>query len=366
MRYTDPIVSFTGEQLMKRLILLPALTAVVAFTLLTTIANSAAAAVSTMTDSEEAKADSSPFMAQVVGLEWLNPLQRRDYPTEWQLLWTLGLVEPNKNDDMVKLKPAKFSTLQSIGVLVMADQGRETFQGFYDKYINEVTIPFRQNYFTNEKYFYTVKARDKTRWREMAGIRVEIALPAAKKVNTERAPLAWVGYPASTPVANFQAEKGQRPRAVRAWKATLDAATRNVGKIDTDIGYVIHDANRDSPEAGERLGRLAETLTAELLEFDFVKQTFNTPALLGEMGAGTALTDVALGIAYANHYGQNVLVAGTTDKDHPTAVVVTPPAQPRAINHEKKWFRARGENNAYLPWWGIRHDTPDNFQGYSQ
>ncbi|MDS0796468.1 virulence factor, partial [Burkholderia pseudomultivorans] len=34
------------------------------------------------------------FAAQVVGLEWLNPLQRRDYPTEWQLLWTMGLVKP--------------------------------------------------------------------------------------------------------------------------------------------------------------------------------------------------------------------------------------------------------------------------------
>ncbi|ONR84611.1 virulence factor, partial [Burkholderia cenocepacia] len=33
-------------------------------------------------------ASAAPFVAQVVGLEWLNPLQRRDYPTEWQLLWT--------------------------------------------------------------------------------------------------------------------------------------------------------------------------------------------------------------------------------------------------------------------------------------
>lgn len=43
-----------------------------------------------------------PFVAQAVGLEWLNPLQRYDYPTEWQLLWTLGLVKPNANDDMVR------------------------------------------------------------------------------------------------------------------------------------------------------------------------------------------------------------------------------------------------------------------------
>jgi hypothetical protein len=33
------------------------------------------------------------------------------------------------------------------------------------------------------------------------------------------------------------------------------------------------------------------------------------------MGAGTALTNVALGIAYANHIGKTVLVAGTTELD---------------------------------------------------
>lgn len=40
-------------------------------------------------------APTRPYMAQVVGLQWLNPLERMDYPTEWQLLWTLGLVKPN-------------------------------------------------------------------------------------------------------------------------------------------------------------------------------------------------------------------------------------------------------------------------------
>ncbi|MFA6069728.1 MAG: virulence factor, partial [Janthinobacterium sp.] len=38
---------------------------------------------------ENEKMIAQPFMAQVVGVQWLNPLQRQDYPTEWQLLWTL-------------------------------------------------------------------------------------------------------------------------------------------------------------------------------------------------------------------------------------------------------------------------------------
>jgi hypothetical protein len=37
-----------------------------------------------------------PFRAQVVGVQWMNPLVRRDYPTEWQLLWVQGLASPTR------------------------------------------------------------------------------------------------------------------------------------------------------------------------------------------------------------------------------------------------------------------------------
>ena len=116
-----------------------------------------------------------------------------------------------------------------------------------------------------------------------------------------------------------------------------------------------------------RLGALAQTLATELVDFDFTKQTFNTPALLGEMGAGTALTNVALGIAYANHIGKNVLVAGTTNAEQPTAVVVSAPAKVRPIDPNAPWFRARGGGgSAFLPWWGLRHDAKPGSQGYSR
>jgi hypothetical protein len=132
-----------------------------------------------------------------------------------------------------------------------------------------------------------------------------------------------------------------------------------------DIHYVIHDAGKGNDAASARLGSLSQTLTETLPEFDYQKQTFNTPALLGEMGAGTALTDVALAIGRANHLGGNVLVAGTTDAEHPTAVVIVPPSKLTPINPDSDWFRARGENNAYLPWWGRRLDTDYKVQGYS-
>jgi hypothetical protein len=457
---TATLQSMTVGEIMTRLLALPALAAVAAFGLLTAFANAPVIATANAA-TPIASGPSKPFLAQVVGVQWLNPLQRRDYSTEWQLLWTLGLAQPNKNDDMVKAEPQKFTKLQVIGSIAAGNNGEETFDGYYEKYVNKLIYQFHDNYGADSSYFYNVHSlEDKKTWRELAGIHVEFALPAGKldstyaakyvrdmitstfrignpssptlwtrstppevrvtmggpnagftslaaaldylqahpnetvwvmnwdapsrpkdkqinenmvllvlagpSYNTERAALAWIGYPATKAVADFNVEKGKPPRTVQAWKATMDAATHNAGKQDTDIGYVIHDANNTHPNSSDRIGNLAQTLSTELVEFDFTKQTFNTPALLGEMGAGTTLTNVALGIAYANHLGKDVLVAGTSDAAHPTAVLVTPPAKVRPIDPDKSWFRARGEGNAYLPWWGLRNDAGPQQQGYSK
>jgi hypothetical protein len=403
-----------------------------------------------------------PFQAQVVGLQWLNPLQRRDYPTEWQLLWTLGLVQPNKDDDMVKSDPKTFTKLQAVGNIANGNDGKETFKGYHHKYVDALTVLFHDIYFSSSTYFYNAHSlTNRETWRELAGIHVEYALPygrldpieaaaytreriidtfdignpnfpkawsrdtppdvrvtmgganagfvslaagldylqahpneivwvmnwdapsfphkdeqinenmvllvlAGPDYNTERAPLAWLGYPATKKVADFEAKKGQPPRQIQAWKAAVETAARNAGKQDSDIGYVIHDANNTHPASSERTGALEQTLTTDLVDFDFTKQTFNTPALQGEMGAGTALSNVALGIAYANHIGKNILVAGTTNAEQPTAVVVSAPAKVRPIDPNAPWFRARGGGSAFLPWWGLRHDAKPGSQGYSR
>ena len=85
------------------------------------------------------------------------------------------------------------------------------------------------------------------------------------------------------------------------------------------------------------------------------------------MRAGSALTNIALAIAWTHQKGQPVLVAGTTEPERATVVVVTPPAKPRLMNPDKDWFRARGEGTTYLPWWGMRKDEKwDSYmQGYS-
>jgi len=412
--------------------------------------------------SNSGASEAHPYMAQVVGLQWLNPLERMDYPTEWQLLWTLGLVKPNKDDDMVRTEPQKFTKLQVISGISGSNRNRDSFQDFHWKYVNKLVFQFRDTYFSDSDYFYNAhNVKDKATWRELAGIHVEYALPAGKldpvqaandtkdviidafsiglpgspnswtrstppdvrvtsgganagftslaaaldylqahpketvwvmnwdapsyppkdeqlnenmvllilvgpDFKTERAPLAWLSYPASAKVTDFESGKNRPPRAVQAWTAAVEKAAHNAGKQTTDVGYVIHDASNNKPTMSDRIAVLARTVTEEMPELDFTKQTFNTPELLGEMGTGTALTNVALGIAYANHIGKNVLVAGTTDEAQPVATLVVPPAVVRPIKSNEPWFRARGGNTAYLPWWGIRHDARPGSQGYSR
>ncbi|MEX3958378.1 virulence factor [Trinickia sp. EG282A] len=454
--------SVSDEDLMKRLVHFPFMVGVCVLLLSTyfvlCISNTATAqTVATKPAPTDAP---KPFVAQVVGLEWLNPLQRRDYPTEWQILWTLGLVKPNKDDDMVRTKPQKFSTLRPIGALVYGNEGSETFKGFYHKYIDKLLLLFADRYAMNPKYFYTVGPEDRRQWRELAGIHVELAIPsdrldateaaaflrdemvdyfnigskgfpdlwskntppdvritqgganagftslnaaldylqthpqesvwvmnwdapsfppndaqlnenmvllilAGPEMKTERAPLAWIGKAATANVGDYEKKAGTT-RAVQAWKAAIAAAARNANSSTDNIDYIIHDAGMGTDEASSRIGTLGRTLTETLLEFEFQKQTFNTPSLLGDMGAGSALTNVVLAIGRANHFGERVLVAGTTNPDEPVAAVITPPEKPNPIDPDADWFRARGEGDAYLPWWGRRYDeTYNNRQGLS-
>lgn len=185
---------------------------------------------------------------------------------------------------------------------------------------------------------------------------------AGPDYKTGRAPLAWLGHPASVRVADFERKDELPPSLIQAWKSVFVKPTTQAQKQPSDIGYIIRDANNVHEESSDRLAGLARTATETVRGFDFLKQTSNTPALLGDMGAATALTNVALAIAYANHFGKTVLVAGTTDPANPTATAVVPPAVVRPIDQEKPWFRARPIIHAHLPWWGVRYDAKDTIQ----
>jgi len=446
-------------ELMTRLLLIPSLFAALVLAFISTIYPARAHAAAPPV--QVAAKETTPFLAQVVGLQWLNPLQRMDYPAEWQLLWTLGLAKHNPDDDMVKKNPQKYSKVQVISSVAVGDEGQMSFKGYHEQYVLQAMVLYRDIYFSDSKYFYNAHSLDdKSTWRELAGIHVEYALPVGKfdsvevtkftqetiasyfdignknfpnswtrstlpdvritmggpnagftslaagldylqahpsetvwvmnwdapsrpkdrQINenmvqlilagpnyqTGRAPLAWLGYPAIGKPADFESKPELPSRRVQAWKAALAKAALNGGKQTADIGFAIHDAGQGQPSSSDRLAGLAQTVAEELPELDFLKQTFNTPALLGEMGAGTALTNVALAIAYANHIGKTVLVAGTTDEAQQVATLVVPPKVIRPIVPDKPWFRARGGNHVYLPWWGLRHDSTITQQGFSK
>ncbi|WP_374582488.1 hypothetical protein [Pseudoduganella sp.] len=401
---------------------------------------------------------SGPFKAQVVGVQWLNPLARRDYPTEWQLLWTLGLAKPNKDDELVKEDPKMFTTIQPIAGVAFNMNGKNSLKGFLENYLIFTLKPIGNSYVKSSAYFYTVQPEKTKHWRELHGIHVEFAMPdvpqlskeqgtakvvemigeefeffskklstanipaevnttvggasagftsldkamdylekhpnksvwvyswdspdfpkykqmsenstllvlAGPTFNTEREPLAWIGRPAVQETKAFEPRDGQN-RSAQAWQTAIRMAAEQANTEPAKLGYVIHDAGHGSEASGARLGTLGQALTITAPELDFMKQTFNTPKLLGDMRAGSAVTNLALAIAWTHQKGLPVLVAGTTEPERATVVVVTPPAKPRLCNPDKNWFRARGEGSTYLPWWGMRKDVKwdDYMQGYS-
>jgi hypothetical protein len=440
--------SYSDTTIMNVLFTLPGLVAAAVFALASVFGGSAQAASNSPSAAAAAAAPEAPFKAQVVGIQWLNPLVRRDYPTEWQLLWVLGLAQPNKNDDMVKEDPKKFSSVQAVASIVSNVSGRGPFHLVFDAYVQKLVIPIRDRYFMNGSYFYTVQPDDPKNWREVGGIRMEFAIPvtpdllpeqaaqivrqqmderfslssvpklatkkalpdvritpgaanagftslnaamdylqanpgktawvlnwdspqypndeslsenctllvlAGPKMDTKREPLAWIARPAFTKTQHFE-PKEAASKVSQAWSTALKQAATNAQIKLGEVAYLVHDVGVGDLSA-KRVSGLAQALTEHHPEFHYFEQGFNTPKLLGEMRAGTAVTNLALAVAWTHQKGKPVLVAGTTELDNPVAVIVMPPSRARIADPNKNWFRARGEGNAYLPWWGLRRDA---------
>ena len=180
---TQPL---SPEDLMTRFLALPGLLAAAALAFATACAPvDGVSGAAAPTSAPSAPAGS--FKAQVVGIQWMNPLVRRDYPTEWQLLWTLGLAKPNKNDDMVREDAIHFSSVQFVASIVVNLDQESPLHGIFSGYMREIFQPIGNRYAMNGDYFYTVKPKDRSRWRELHGIHVEFAIPAADALPPESA-----------------------------------------------------------------------------------------------------------------------------------------------------------------------------------
>ena len=87
-----------------------------------------------------------------------------------------GLAQPNKNDYQVKREPEVFTAsvlwLPSFQSINNPAISRKTLVG-----LSTSSAPFGTPYALYDTYFYTVQPKNPKHWRELAGIRVELAIP---------------------------------------------------------------------------------------------------------------------------------------------------------------------------------------------
>lgn len=374
-------------------------------------------------------------MAQVIGVVWLNPLHRRDYPTEWRILSTLGLIKPDQVRDVTGANAVAPCASQPALTRARRIGESETLHRAHERYIDEMFALLGRGRFegrdrradigaTHVEYaipayrldpvevqecvrrrmvgqfaagnalledrpvelrsahvhltrgganagFFSLNAAldylqqnpDKCVWvmnwdapdcpskDKQSNENLALLVLAGPRFEAESAPLAWIGEAAIGNIGNYVPKPGA-VRAIEAWRDTVAMAVANANSEVANIDYVIHDAGAGSDIAWARLGTLGLTLAEMLAAFDYRKQAFNTAARLGDMGAGSALTNIAMAIGRAHHVGNNVLVAGTTDSGRPVAVVVVPPERSDGVGFNAVRFRARGDAGGCQPWWG--------------
>ncbi len=101
--------------------------------------------------------------AVVLGVQWLNPLMWRDYPTQWNLLWVQGLAQPNANDR----EAARFKLGDAVGELTLGmprnqrledypNVKRDRFVGAFSKLLSKPLSTFK-SYPADPNYFYSIR-----------------------------------------------------------------------------------------------------------------------------------------------------------------------------------------------------------------
>jgi len=387
-------------------------------------------------------------LAQVRGVIWLNPSFRRDCPTQWRILRTLGLIKEDNDGDIMQGTAAHAGTSWTALTIAAQSEGKSLEQAHESAIdemlaqlgrmrselsseredIGEIRVehaipayrldPVEVQEYVRTRIAHEYAAADVALGEDSSnglfpdvhvmsgGANVGFAsldaaldyltehpakrvwvmnwgtvdCPSADKRSNENmtllvlggpgfkganAPLAWIGKAATGNIRDYVPKPGA-VRAIEAWRDAVAMAAANANREVADIDYVIHDAGASSDVAVARLGTLGRALTETLAAFDYRKQIFNTAASLGDMGAASALTNVAMAIGRAEHVGNTVLVAGTTDSDRPVAVVVVPTLKRRdAVGRKSGRYSAHGGSSVCGPWWGGPVTSADNGAGLS-
>ena len=97
---------------------------------------------------------------QVMGVQWINPVMRRSYPTQWNLLWTLGAAKTDVDDYDAKHDPdykPRQGMLPAISVIADNELKDLSLIDYIEAYTVRMLISYRTPYFTNKLGFYSIK-----------------------------------------------------------------------------------------------------------------------------------------------------------------------------------------------------------------
>ncbi len=116
--------------------------------------------------------------AYVLGVQWMNPLMWKDYPTHWNLLWAQGLADRNPSDTdspHLKLGDAPGLLVRGVNPVWKDDNPNPVYWKALNALIREPLYPLGYHTAVNANYFYSI--RNGTRRPEFADIRIFAGMP---------------------------------------------------------------------------------------------------------------------------------------------------------------------------------------------
>lgn len=173
--------------------------------------------------------------------------------------------------------------------------------------------------------------------------------------DTGRRPLVYYTAPVVVPVQEAKRQGREKPR-VAALRQAVEQACAAAGLRPADIGKVVTDAGRHTPEASARLGELGGALAELMPEFDLLKDRIDFASLLGELGANTVNLSLLVGAYAAYRHNVPVLYVSTVDPDAGRAMLILPPAGHVPPAPGRKFKELSNIGQWYSPWWGKRLD----------
>ncbi|MCH2242124.1 MAG: hypothetical protein MK041_09355 [Aquabacterium sp.] len=172
--------------------------------------------------------------------------------------------------------------------------------------------------------------------------------------DTGRRPIVYYTAPVVVPVKGIK--RRDEPPRITAQRQAIEQACAAAGLKPQDIGKVVTDAGRHTPQASARLGELGGALADLMPDFDVLKDRIDFAALLGDLGANTVNLSLLVSAYAAYRHNVPVLYVSTVDPDAGRAMLVLPPAGHVPPDPYRKFKEHPNIGQWYAPWWGPRLD----------